>query len=99
MNQTVLSPVEIVELVGDLELPCDFYIPTKSLCRNEPAEWVLYRKPCCAAKVTPAIACTACKEARVMDLLALECHHCGHIFEHAPDAYSMIEKLDKRGSR
>ena len=96
MTQTTLSPVELVQIVGDLDIPCDFFVDGKVLCQGEAAHWVMYRNPCCVQTMTPALACDCCKEARVMDMIALECGYCGHIWENAPDAYSMIEKLDKK---
>ena len=99
MNQTVLSPVEIIELVGDLDIPCDFFVDGKVLCQGEAAKWVMYRNPCCVNTMTPALACDCCKEARVNDMIALECGWCEKIWENAPDAYSLIELLDKKGSR
>ena len=90
------SSTVLEQIVGDLETPCDFFVDGKVLCQGEPAEWVLYRNPCCAATLHPALACECCKEARVMNMIALECGYCGHIWEEAPDAYSMIERIDKR---
>lgn len=91
------SPVYVEWLVGDLELPCDFYVDGKVLCQGDAAEWVMYRNPCCPrAATTPALACEVCKGARVQDMIALECHFCKKVWEHATDAYSMIERLDKR---
>lgn len=91
---------EVLEkIIGDLEVPCEFYEDGRVLCQNEPAKWVMHRNPCCPATMYPVLACDCCKEARVMDMIALECRFCNHIWEHAPDAYSMIEKIDKKVSR
>jgi hypothetical protein len=87
------------QIVGDLEVPCEFYEDGRVLCQNDPAQWVMHRNPCCPATMYPVLACDTCKDARVMDMIALECRHCGHIWENAPDAYSMIEKLDKKPGR
>ena len=86
----------LAQIVGDLDVPCEFYEDGRVLCQNDPAEWVMYRNPCCPATMHPVLACECCKEARVMDMIALECRFCGHIWESAPDAYSMIERLDKK---
>ena len=94
------SITALEETVGDFSLPCDFYVDGKVLCQGEVAEWVMYRNPCCpTSATTPALACSCCKEARVNDMIALECHFCGKIWEHATDAYSLIEKLNKPGVR
>lgn len=99
-TMTVLSPVEILELVGDFEIPCDFFVDGKVLCQGEAAKWVMHRNPCCpTSATTPAVACDICKDARLHDMIALECHFCGHTYEHSTDAYTLIEKLDKRGDR
>lgn len=98
MTQTTLSPIEVLEVVGSFELPCDFYVDGKVLCQGEAAQWVLYRECCCAAAAsTPALACDICKEARVHDMISLECHWCGKVWEHATEAYTLIEKLDRKG--
>jgi hypothetical protein len=98
MNQTDLTYdlTTVLDLVGELEIPCDFYVDGKVLCQGEAAEWVLYREPCCStAATTPALACGTCKDARVNDMISLECHFCGKLWEHATDAYSMIERVSK----
>lgn len=94
------SPTVVEKIIGDLSLPCDFYVDGKVLCQGEVAEWVMYRNPCCpTSATTPALACECCKEARINDMIALECHFCGKIWEHATDAYSLIEKLNKKGAK
>jgi hypothetical protein len=101
MTQVVMdtSVLTITEIVGDLDLPCDFYEDGRVLCQNEAAEWVMYRNPCCPATLYPALACDCCKEVRVQDMIALECRFCGKVWENSPDAYSMIERLDKKATR
>ena len=90
------SATVVEELVGDMDLSCDFYVDGRVLCQGEAAEWIMYRNACCpTSATTPALACDCCKEARVHDMIALECHFCGKIWEHATDAYSMIERVKK----
>lgn len=86
----------VEEVVGDFDLSCDFYVDGKVLCQGDPAHWVMYRTPCCGTSAsTPALACDTCKEARVLNMISLECHWCGKVWESSVDAYSMIEKLDR----
>jgi hypothetical protein len=101
MTQTDLTHdlTTVLDLVGDMPLPCDYFEDGRVLCQNDPAEWVMYRTPCCGRALTPALACAVCKEARVMDMISLECTGCGKVWEAAPDAYTMVEKLSKRGDR
>lgn len=87
------------QLVGEIETPCEFYEDGRVLCQNDAAKWIMHRNPCCPATMYPVLACDCCKEARVMDMIALECRFCGHLWEHAPDAYSLIEALNKKGVR
>lgn len=96
MTATMIEVEVLLDMVGEILPSCDFYEDGRVLCQGEAAEWVLYREPCCErAASTPALACGTCKDARVMDMISLECHFCGRIWEHATDAYSMIERLTK----
>jgi hypothetical protein len=83
---------DLTEVVGDFSIPCDY--AGEAECPDLPAEWVLYRKPCCLAGVAPKLACEPCKEARLMDGMSVECEHCGHVYDHAPDAYSYMERIN-----
>ncbi|HET6916902.1 MAG TPA: hypothetical protein VFH56_12500 [Acidimicrobiales bacterium] len=93
---TTPSPVYLEWLTGGVQPSCDFYVDGKVLCQGEAAEWVMYRNPCCARTMVPALACTVCKDARVNDMISLECESCGRLWEHAPEAYDHIERIDKR---
>lgn len=62
---------------------------------DRPVRWIMHRKPCCARSMYPALACDQCKEQRLMDVLALECEGCGHIYEHSAEAYTYIEAFKK----
>lgn len=89
-----LEIVDLASTVGDIEIPCD-YSDTR-ICPDDSATWVLHLKPCCPAGVGVRLACDTCKDHRLLDRIAVECEFCGFIFEHAPEAYSYIEPLEKR---
>lgn len=91
----MMSELEFVtteNFLGDFQLPCDY--GREAGCPR-PAEWVLYRKPCCTSAFTPALACDQCKEARLMNRIAVECEGCGHVVMDAASAYSHMERLRK----
>lgn len=94
MTAPGLEIIDLTEIVGRLEIPCDFAdMPD---CRDEPAKWVLHRNKCCPDVPPAALACESCKEGRLLDRYALECRWCGFIWEHAPEAYCYIEPLERR---
>lgn len=72
----------------DLEPPCELGDAYKPDC-DQPAAWVLHRA-CCGSR---SLGCEGCKEARVMNHLAVECRSCGFLHEYSARAYLMIEPL------
>ena len=93
MTSMDLEIIDLTEFVGDIEIPCDY--AGGGLCQDDPARWVMFRKPCCPGGAGVRLACELCKEARLLDQLSLECQFCGFIYEHAPEAYSRIEPLER----
>ena len=87
--------VDLTSLVGDVAIPCD-YSDEDWNCQDDPAAWALHLKPCCPAGGGVRLACTICKESRLMDMGAVQCEHCGFIYEHAPEAYHYIEPLERK---
>ena len=83
--------VNLTEIVGDLEVPCDLGIAE---C-DRPAKWVM-TKACCAAI---SLGCDPCKDARVDNRLAIQCGNCGRIWFDASDAYMNIEAINKKPAR
>lgn len=94
MTSMDLEVVDLTEFVGDIEIPCDY--ADESTCPDEPARWVLFLKPCCPAGGGVRLACERCKENRLMDAHSVECASCGFIYEHAPEAYSRVEPLERK---
>lgn len=82
----------ILEIVGEQELPCDLGQRQDEACPR-PAKWIMFRKPCCPATATPALACTSCKDHRLMNRIGVVCRACGHIHPDAAEAYARIEAL------
>lgn len=95
MMSPEIQVIEFTEIVEGIEIPCDYAGMEKYNPHDDAARWVMHRNACCPSTLAPALACDLCKEVRVMDLIALECVFCGHIWQHAPEAYSMIESLRK----
>lgn len=95
MTAVATDAFMLTEIVGDLDIPCDY--SDERDCPDLPAEWVLHVKACCYVG-RQRLACDTCKENRLMDAFSLECATCGHIFERAPDAYVLIEALNRRGT-
>ena len=92
MTSTTIEVTHLEEITGAFEISCDYADESWS-CPDQPARWVMHIKPCCPAIPLHKLACDQCKEARLMDAFSIECPDCGHITEHAPDAYRYIEPL------
>ena len=82
--------------VQNIPITCDYYEGAGVLCQGEQAEWVMYRKLCCAQSAYPTLACSRCKDVRVNDDIAVSCSGCGETYEHAADAYRMVERIDRK---
>jgi hypothetical protein len=96
VTNTQTEGIIVTELVGDLEIPCDFSdLPA---CSQGRAEWVLYRVPCGCGAGGARLACNGCKETRESTDTAVECELCGAVYAPARWAYGYIEYLDKRPS-
>lgn len=87
----VVGLAELMES-GAFELPCDLGTKLDVECPN-PARWVMWRKPCCEAAASPALACEGCKERRLMNHIAVICRHCGAVHMDSASAYMRIEAL------
>lgn len=92
---TDLEIVDLTEIVGDLEIPCDYADsrPGWFGCPNQPGRWLLFtRDHGCGTRVR--VACEPCKTARLTaEDGAVECALCGHITAPPRHAYSRIEAL------
>ena len=94
MTMTHIEVTHLEEIVGAMEIPCDY--STERACPDLPAKWVMHLKVCCPHVAMQKLACDGCKEQRLMDAFSLECEFCGTVFDHAPDAYRYIEPLERR---
>ena len=93
MTSPGLEIVDLTELVGGVEIPCDY--SDEPACGGGSPSWVLFFS-CCEGGSGVRLACDICKDERLMDRVSIECPACGHIFEHAPEAYSRIEPLERK---
>lgn len=100
MTTTDLTPLDIIEIVGDFELPCDFGhgpLTTRVIGEHDdPARWVMHLKTCSCGKKGARLACTRCKDLRTRGDIVLECSNCGTAHVGGSDAYSYIEPLEKK---
>ena len=94
MTSMDLEIIDLTEIVGSLDTSCD-YADEKS-CRDDPARWVLHLTPCCPAGGGIRLACDKCKNDRMNSAHSVECAFCGFIFERAPEAYHLIEPLERK---
>lgn len=94
MTEMATKDLIITELVGDIEIPCDF--SDQKSCSQTRAEWVLYRVPCGCGDGGARLACNGCKETRESTETAVECGACGEVYAPARWAYGFIEYLDRR---
>lgn len=95
MTVTDIELVDLTEIVGDLDIICDY--DDEDDPHDDPAQWVLTltRCPCGAGGQT--LACDRCKRARLEESFAsVECGHCGEVTSPARLAYSHVEPLDRR---
>ena len=79
------------EMVSALTPPCElgqYTVFPESSCDN-PAAWVMHRS-CCGSN---ALACTACKDRRLANVMAVMCPSCGTTFFDSTDAYRLIEAI------
>lgn len=83
----------ITEIVGDLEIPCDNSF--HATCPDEPAAWILHRVPCSCGAGGPMLACTPCKDMRLLSDGAVTCGGCGETFAPAKHAYSFVEPISR----
>lgn len=92
MSVTRPEDLIVAEIVGDLEIPCDY--SDSRICPQGPAAWVLHRVPCVCGKGGAVLSCTACKDYRLLSDGAVFCD-CGEVFAPAKHAYSFIEPLGR----
>ena len=95
-EQTIgkIDTFHIEEIVGDLNLPCDYAQYGEQHCPDEPAEWILHRVRCDCGLGGAVLACTHCKDLRLLGDGVVKCGDCG-TYTPAREAYSYIEPLTR----
>lgn len=83
----------ITEIVGDLEIPCD-YAGLDRKCPAEPAAWILHRVRCECGEGGPVLACTPCKDVRLLGDGVVICGGCG-VAMPVREAYTYIEPIGR----
>lgn len=93
-EQTIgqIDTFHVEEIVGDHQIACDF--SDHSTCPKEAAAWVLHRVRCQCGKSGAVLACTPCKDVRLLSDGAVVCD-CGEVFAPAKHAYSFIEPIGR----
>ena len=90
------SPIAVTEIVGDLELPCDYGDDEHSTygIHSDPARWVLTLVRCTCGAGGQTLACDRCKRLRLeTSEAAVVCQHCDEVTAPARFAYSHVEAL------
>lgn len=96
-TSTEIEVVDLTEIVGDIEIPCDYgqYTPYDGGCAPNvgAAKWLLVLADHGHGAET-RLACTHCKDMRLLvEDAGVECDKCGHFTFPVRKAYSRIEAL------
>lgn len=94
MTSAVVEEDILFDILADLGVPCDY--ANEQDCPKLSAAWVLHLRPCCPEAPKARLACDVCKDNRMQQHYTVSCHECGHVFPHAPEAYHLIEPLNRR---
>jgi hypothetical protein len=88
--------VDLTEIVGDLEVPCDWGDGYKGKgIHDDPARWVIYLVSCTCGAGGVRLGCDNCKNHRMTSEDAVICRHCGEVTVPARHAYTRAERLEK----
>lgn len=90
MNSTDTGSLVFTELDNDMIPPCELGQLSQP-CQWQ-AEWILWKEPCCGG-VEHRLACTDCKDARMLSDAGVVCGKCGHLTAPAKNAYVRVESL------
>lgn len=82
--------INVTELVGDLDIPCDYHPTLK--CGPAAARWLMVVR-CGCGNIAHRLACGGCKSIWISTEDAAECPACGEIFAPARKAFARIEWL------
>ena len=89
--ENVIDDMVFTEPVDDLLPPCDY--SEAPSCTKDPAHWVLRCVPCGCGEGGFRLACTRCKDIRLLSEGGVVCGGCGTVTVPARLAYSSIEPL------
>jgi hypothetical protein len=91
---SIVRPEDLIvtEIVGDLDICCDNADHVS--CPKDRAEWILHRVPCACGFGGAMLACTPCKDYRLLSEGAVFCA-CGEVISPAKHAYSFIEPISR----
>lgn len=91
---SIVRPEDLIitEIVGDMEMACDY--SDDETCSQGPAEWVLFLVRCECGVGGTRLACDGCTQMRIASDDAVECD-CGEVTAPARLAYSYIEHVNK----
>ena len=92
--QPDIDGMTFTEIVGDIEVPCEY--AGDPSCPDEPARWVMHTVTCACGFGGVRIACTPCKDLRMLGEGAVVCESCGYVTVPARLAYHSIEPLERR---
>lgn len=91
---SIVRPEDLIvtEIVGDWHFACDN--SEHPSCPKDAAAWILHRVPCACGRGGPMLACTPCKDYRLLSDGAVTCE-CGETFAPAKHAYSFVEPISR----
>ena len=91
---SIVRPEDLIvsEIIGDMEIACDY--SDHRTCGKGPAEWALHRVRCSCGNGGVALACTKCKDDRLLGDFFVTCGECGVAY-HVREAYTYIEPISR----
>ena len=97
MTQPTIEIVDLTEIVGDIEIACEFNgeLVTWDIGEHDdPAKWVLFGKCGDCGHSPVRLSCTRCKDTRTStQAAAIICRACNKPTVPAPHFYRRIEAL------
>jgi hypothetical protein len=78
-TETIILPSELTEIVGDIEVPCDWG-STSLHVGDGPARWIAVLRPCVCGRTGVRLICTHCKDVSMQAEDAAMCGACGEVY-------------------
>lgn len=91
---TEILPMDLTEIVGDLEIPCDW--ASISFHRGEAARWIVFLSPCVCGRAGERLICGTCKDVSTVTEDCAICGHCGEVYQPFRRVIHKITPLEKR---